>query len=57
MKLPGRSRRAYIVRSEETPRARVIPCAHPSPSPMPTGADRENVRRFMKLKLATREEQ
>jgi hypothetical protein len=57
MKLPARSRRSFIVRAGETRPAPVIPAEHPSPSPLPTGADLENARRFMKLKLTSRGEQ
>lgn len=57
MKLPLRSRRAFIVTAGETRPAPVIPAEHPSSSPLPTGADLENVKRFMKLKLTSREEQ
>lgn len=57
MKLPLRSRRAFIVTAGETRPAPVVGNQHPAPSPLPTGTDLENVKRFMELKLTSREEQ
>jgi hypothetical protein len=51
------SRRVYVLPDAEVRPSPVVGNPYPASSPLPTGVDRENVRRFMKLKLATREEQ
>jgi hypothetical protein len=51
------SRRVYVLPDLEVRPSPVIGNQHPASSLLPTGADRENVKRFMKLKLTSREEQ
>jgi len=51
------SRRVYVLPDLEVRPSPVVGNPCPASSPLPTGADRENVRRFMKLKRTSREEQ
>lgn len=46
-----RHRGYYVIPSGETRPAPVVPNPHPSLSPIPSRVDRENARRFLKLKL------